>query len=125
MKAWLAMGEGAIAKTGFPGGLDRDGLIRGFVAHNEAVRKAIPANQLLVYEVKEGGGSLCQFFGVPVPAEVFPRTNDRAEFWHRVTGKIFRGVKMQTNAFGREELLMTALNPRCRCTRVACSPNLP
>ena len=88
MKAWLEMGEGVIAKTGFPGGLDRDGLIRGFVAHNEAVKKAIPANQLLVYEVKDGWAPLCEFLGVPVPAEAFPRTNDRAEFWDRVTGKI-------------------------------------
>jgi hypothetical protein len=61
MKAWLATGEGVIAKTGFPGGLDRDGLIRGFVAHNEAVKQAIPANQLLVYEVNEEWGPLCQF----------------------------------------------------------------
>lgn len=88
MKAWLEMGEGVIAKTGFPGGLDRDGLIRGFVAHNEAVKKAIPANQLFVYEVKDGWAPLCEFLGVPVPAEAFPRTNDRAEFWDRVTGKI-------------------------------------
>jgi hypothetical protein len=87
-KAWLEMSEGVIAKTGFPGGLDRDGLIRGFVAHNEAVKKAIPANQLLVYEVKDGWAPLCEFLGVPVPAEAFPRTNDRAEFWDRVTGKI-------------------------------------
>jgi hypothetical protein len=25
---------------------------------------------------------------VPVPAEPFPRTNHRAEFWDRVTGRI-------------------------------------
>lgn len=88
MKAWLEMVNGVIAKTGFPGNLDRNGLIRRFVAHNEAVKKAIPAGQLLVYEVKEGWGPLCKFLNVPVPAEPFPRTNDRGEFWDRVTGKI-------------------------------------
>lgn len=87
MQAWAEMCKGVIAKTGFPEGLDRDALIRRFVAHNEAVRKAIPANQLLVYEVKDGWASLCRFLGVPAPAEAFPRTNDRAEFWERVTGK--------------------------------------
>ena len=88
MKAWLEMADGVIAKTGFPDGLDRDGLIGAFVAHNEAVQATIPASQLLVYEVKEGWGPLCEFLHAPVPAEPFPRTNDRAEFWDRVTGKI-------------------------------------
>ena len=88
MKAWLEMADGVIAKTGFPDGLDRDGLIRAFVAHNEAVKATIPASQLLVYEVKEGWSPLCEFLQAPVPAEPFPNTNDRAEFWDRVTGKI-------------------------------------
>ena len=88
MKEWLEMADGVIAKTGFPGGLDRDDLIRAFVAHNEAVKATIPASQLLVYSVKEGWSPLCEFLNAPVPAEPFPRTNDRAEFWDRVTGKI-------------------------------------
>ena len=66
----------------------RAALLKAFVAHNEAVKATIPANQLLVYEVKEGWGPLCKFLGVPVPAGDFPRTNDRAEFWDRVSGKI-------------------------------------
>jgi hypothetical protein len=88
MKAWLEMADGVIAKTGFPAGLDRDRLIEAFVAHNEAVKETIPASQLLVFEVKEGWGPLCEFLGVPAPDEPFPRTNDRAEFWDRVSGKI-------------------------------------
>jgi len=88
MKAWLDMADGVIAKTGFPSGLDRDGLISAFVAHNEAVKTTIPASQLLIYEVKEGWGPLCEFLNAPAPADAFPRTNDRAEFWDRVTGKI-------------------------------------
>lgn len=88
MKAWLEMSSGVIAKTGFPDGLDRAALIRAFMDHNEAVRKAIPVDQLLVYEVREGWGPLCEFLEVAVPADAFPRTNDRAEFWDRVAGKI-------------------------------------
>jgi len=30
---------------------------------------------------------LCRFLGKPVPAEPFPRTNDRVEFWDRISGK--------------------------------------
>jgi len=88
MKAWLEMAGGGIAKSGFPGDLDRDGLIKAFVAHNEAVKTTIPARQLLVYEVKDGWLPLCEFLGVPVPAGPFPRTNAREEFWDRVSGKI-------------------------------------
>lgn len=88
MKEWVEMAAGVVAKTGFPDGLDRDGLIKAFSAHNEAVKNAIPADQLLVYEVKDGWGPLCEFLGRPIPFSSFPRTNDRAEFWDRVTGKI-------------------------------------
>ena len=84
---WLKMGRGVIAKTGFPQGLSRDALIEAFVAHNEAVKKTVPVDQLLVYQVKEGWEPLCEFLGVPVPAEPFPRTNDRGEFWDRLSGK--------------------------------------
>jgi len=88
MKAWLDMVEKVISRTGFAAGLDHDQLVSAFVAHNEAVKAAIPADQLLVYQVKEGWAPLCRFLNLPEPAEAFPRTNDRAEFWDRVTGKL-------------------------------------
>jgi hypothetical protein len=86
LKPWLDMAHGVIVKSGFPDGLDREGLIRGFVAHNDAVRKAIPADRLLIYQVREGWGPLCGFLGVATPDEPFPRTNDRIEFWERFSG---------------------------------------
>jgi len=88
MQAWLDMASDVIAKTGFPAGLDRDELIQAFIAHNDAVKETIPASQLLVFEVKDGWGPLCNFLGVAAPAEVFPRTNHLEEFWDRVEGKI-------------------------------------
>ena len=88
MRDWLEMSAGVIAKTGFPEGLDRDGLIAAFVAHNDAVRATIPPGQLLEFEVKQGWGPLCEFLEVPAPDEPFPRTNHREEFWDRVNGKI-------------------------------------
>jgi hypothetical protein len=87
MQDWLDMGSRVIAKTGFPPGLDEAGLARAFNAHNEAVKAAIPADRLLVYQVKEGWGPLCEFLGVAAPGGEFPRTNDRGEFWDRVSGK--------------------------------------
>lgn len=88
MRAWLEMAADVIDKTGFPPGLDRDELVDAFNAHNAAVRESIPADRLLVFQVKEGWSPLCQFLEVPVPATDFPRTNHREEFWDRVNGKI-------------------------------------
>jgi len=86
MHEWLKMAGDVIAKTGFPPGLDRDGLIDGFISHNNAVRETIPADQLLLFQVKQGWEPLCQFLEAPVPGDSFPRTNDREEFWDRVQG---------------------------------------
>jgi len=88
MHAWLDMASAVIARTGFPPGLDGDRLKQGFIAHNEAVRAAIPADRLLVFEVKQGWEPLCAFLDLPVPDEPFPRTNHREEFWDRVHGKL-------------------------------------
>lgn len=82
------MGEAVISKTGFPAGLDLPDLKRAFTAHNDAVKAAIPTDRLLTYQVKDGWGPLCGFLGKPVPADPFPRTNDRGEFWDRVAGKM-------------------------------------
>lgn len=86
MQAWLEMAVGVIDKSGFPAGLDVSALKAAFIAHNDAVKAAIPQDRLLTYEVKEGWGPLCDFLGVATPDEPFPRTNDRSEFWDRVAG---------------------------------------
>jgi hypothetical protein len=87
MQAWLDMAIRIIAKTGFPNGLSAPDLMAAFIAHNKAVEAVIPPEQLLVYKVKDGWDSLCAFLGLPVPDEPFPRTNDRGEFWDRVSAK--------------------------------------
>jgi hypothetical protein len=87
MRAWLDMAIRVIARTGFPPGLNVPDLMAAFTAHNSAVKATIPADQLLVYQVRDGWVPLCEFLGVSVPDEPFPRTNDRGEFWDRVSGK--------------------------------------
>lgn len=59
---------------------DRDHAIAVFERHNRAVRETVPANRLLVFDVREGWEPLCRFLEVPVPAEPFPQTNSSAEF---------------------------------------------
>ena len=60
--------------------------IEVFERHNERVRQRVPTERLLVYEVKDGWGPLCEFLGVDVPDEPYPRTNDTAEMRRRLQG---------------------------------------
>jgi hypothetical protein len=58
---------------------DKHRAIEVFNRHNEEVRRRVPKGQLLIYEVKEGWGPLCEFLGVEAPDRPFPRLNDAAE----------------------------------------------
>lgn len=55
-----------------------------FHAHNQQVKETIPADRLLVFEVKEGWQPLCTFLDVPVPDQPFPHVNDTAEMKRRI-----------------------------------------
>jgi hypothetical protein len=85
MAPFLEMGSGVVAKTGFAAGAGREEIIKSFNAHNDAVRSAIAADRLLVYQVKEGWAPLCRFLGQPVPDAPFPNTNSAQEFWERLS----------------------------------------
>ncbi len=64
---------------------DRAFAIDVFNRHNEQVIRDVPAGRLLVYEVSQGWGPLCEFLGVPVPeGKPFPHLNDAAEFRGRI-----------------------------------------
>lgn len=59
--------------------LDRDYMVNYFREREQAIIEAVPADRLLVFNVKEGWEPLCKFLGVPVPAAPFPRVNSRDE----------------------------------------------
>jgi len=59
---------------------DREALVSAFNQHNNAVRDAISAERLLVFEAKDGWEPLCKFLGKPIPDEPFPHVNSKAEF---------------------------------------------
>ena len=62
---------------------DRSYVTGWFERHNGEVRRTIPKERLLVYEVAQGWEPLCAFLSVPIPKEPFPRVNERAEFRER------------------------------------------
>jgi hypothetical protein len=63
---------------------DRAFMTDYFRRHTAEVKRAIPPERLLVYEVGEGWDRLCAFLGVPVPDAPYPSENSRAEFIGRV-----------------------------------------
>lgn len=63
---------------------DKEFALRIFQEHAEEVKRVVPPEQLLVYEVREGWEPLCRFLGVPVPeGKPFPWLNGRATFRQR------------------------------------------
>lgn len=86
MQDWLEMSEAVIEKAGFPTDHSNDQRAQAFIAHIEAVKETIPAEKLLVFEVKEGWEPLCNFLEVDIPNIPFPRSNGREEFWEKVKG---------------------------------------
>jgi hypothetical protein len=63
---------------------DRGHAIETFERHNEEVKRHVPAENLLVYEVGEGWGPLCEFLGVEAPEKPFPHLNDAEVFRGRI-----------------------------------------
>lgn len=58
---------------------DRAFMTDWFERRNQEVIDTIPAERLLVFHPKQGWEPLCEFLGVPVPPEPFPRVNSRDE----------------------------------------------
>jgi hypothetical protein len=64
---------------------DKDFAIARVNQHVAEVKRVVPADRLLVFDVKEGWGPLCRFLNVPVPEDrPFPHLNDTASFLGRV-----------------------------------------
>ena len=85
MREQLEMARKIVLENTFDGRFeDRDHAIRVFEAHTEAVKEAIPADRLPVYEVGSGWEPLCEFLNVPIPEEDFPHVNTRESFHERI-----------------------------------------
>ncbi len=55
-----------------------------FNEHTVKVCNTVPAERLLVYDVRDGWAPLCQFLSMPVPSIPFPNINDRASMVRRL-----------------------------------------
>lgn len=84
LKAWNDLaGQGT-----FGGVLDDKNVgLAAYRKRTSDVREALGPDRLLVFDVAEGWGPLCDFLGVDVPDEDFPHHNLRADFWEVLGGE--------------------------------------
>lgn len=54
--------------------------IQKYLDYNQKVQNTVPANNLLLYNIKDGWEPLCQFLNKPIPNTDFPHSNDRKSF---------------------------------------------
>ena len=86
MRPFLAMAAAVLGRNGFTFPQAPEDIRKAFMANEEAVKKEVPADRLLVFDVKQGWEPLCKFMGMAVPDTPFPRSNDQKEFWDRIKG---------------------------------------
>lgn len=67
---------------------ERDYTMEIFERHNEEVRRNVPPERLLVFDVREGWAPLCDFLGVEAPEESFPRLNEARQMRRRLLGLV-------------------------------------
>ena len=70
---------------------DKVAMIDFFNTWNEEVKRTVPADKLLVYEVKQGWEPLCKFLNVPIPDSPFPKANEHGDFHQRLDKGIAKG----------------------------------
>jgi hypothetical protein len=82
-RSHMEMVNTIVVEKTFGGSLAKDHAISVFNAHNEEVRRSVPADRLLVYESGEGWEKLCDFLGLPVPSTPYPTLNTTGDFLSR------------------------------------------
>jgi len=86
-----------LSKRTFRGGEgDKAHTIGVFNAYIEEVKRTVPPERLLVYEVGQGWRPLCDFLGVPVPAQAFPHVNDTDTFQENMRRRFRREAARAT-----------------------------
>ncbi len=74
-------------------------------AYNEDIRKMVPEDRLLVFDVREGWQPLCDFLGTKVPQEPFPNLNE-AESMAAIYSGMVCGSILETLLLGRHSLTL-------------------
>ncbi len=78
--AQMSMARLIVADQTFGNRYDKQHVIDVYRHHNETVKREVPKDRLLVYDVSQGWKPLCDFLGVPVPETPFPKVNTTEDF---------------------------------------------
>jgi hypothetical protein len=71
----------------FEGRMEKEHCIRIFEMHNNRVRKVVPKDRLLEYNITQGWEPLCKFLKVPIPETPFPHLNAGKRSLYKLFGK--------------------------------------
>ena len=78
----------------FGGRLEKEHCIRIFERHNETVRKVVPKDRLLEYDVRQGWEPLCKLLEAPIPKQPFPHLNVGKRSLYKLFGQtVIHGFK--------------------------------
>ena len=84
---------------------EREYALRVFSEHNQTVQETIPADRLLVFDVKQGWEPLCQFLGVLVPAgEPFPHLSETSAAQQEIR-ELYRVGALRAGAIAASAIL--------------------
>ncbi len=80
-RAWFEMLDKVIIGKALGGRTDREGILAAY-RENAAAARALEADgRVLVFRAGDGWEPLCEFLGVELPDEPYPKSNPRAEFF--------------------------------------------
>lgn len=80
-RPWFEMMNKVIIGKALGGRTDRDGILAAYRANVIAARELAAEGRALVFSSRDGWEPLCDFLGVEVPVEPYPKTNPRDEFF--------------------------------------------
>lgn len=83
-RPWFEMIDKVIIGKALSGRTDREGILAAYRANTAAARALEAQGRVLVFRARDGWKPLCDFLGVEVPNEPYPKTNPRAEFFAAV-----------------------------------------
>ena len=75
---------------------DKPYAVKVFEANNEAVRRRVPPERLLIFDVREGWAPLCEFLGVEAPNKTFPHLNEVQEMRRKLFGLVALSAAVPT-----------------------------
>lgn len=87
MAPWAEMTRLIITEQTFAGDYSKANVLKAYAAHNDEVKRSVPAGTRLDFNVADGWEPLCRFLGVAVPTTPFPKTNSTDEFRARAAAR--------------------------------------